>query len=170
MTFSETCLLYAAGELSPSEVSAFERHLGGCGECRGLLETSRLASELSPALSEDAPERLVAAVLKRGPAVPEESRREASIFGWLTLGPFPAAGAVALASLTLSLFWLGSIEERLHWEDGSDSAIEELSADLEDFDEEDQGLVWDDLDFESEMDEFEEESDDLEEILAGGVL
>lgn len=59
----EQCLLYESGELPPSEASEFEKHLGGCFECRERLETARAAHRWADTASLEPPERLTAAVL-----------------------------------------------------------------------------------------------------------
>lgn len=59
----EQCLLYESGEFSLGEASKFEKHLGGCLECRERLETARAAHRWADTAAPEPPERLTAAVL-----------------------------------------------------------------------------------------------------------
>lgn len=59
----DLCLLYESGELPAAEALEFERHMGGCFECRARLETVKSAHRWAETAVSEPPERLTAAVL-----------------------------------------------------------------------------------------------------------
>jgi|GEM_PF-3641681 len=89
------CLLYESGELDGAEAAEFERHLKGCAECRERLALVRRVHRASGALAEDAPRRLVAAVVAR-------ARPEPAAVPWLVfLRPLGLAAGAAFAAALL---------------------------------------------------------------------
>jgi anti-sigma factor RsiW len=95
---------YLDGELSHGERQALEAHLGGCGECRALLEELRAVVVTARTLPALPPERdLWPAVAERTrDVVPFPSRTPRRLPEWTRL----AAAAVLFAAVGSGVTWL----------------------------------------------------------------
>ncbi len=85
----DDCLLYESGELAGAEAAAFERHLGGCAECRELLAAAGAAHRWA-----------ADAAIEPSPSL--KARAQAAAGGVRARGR-AAAAAYALAGLLFAL-------------------------------------------------------------------
>lgn len=122
--FEELAPLYALGALDGEDLAAFEAHLPGCPECRGLVREYEEASTALPgALPQDAPSgRVRAAVLAARPA--SVRARPALRWGWLA----------AAAALVFAVFWFRTqkaLDDLADLHRRQERAVEDLRRELE---------------------------------------